>query len=106
MKPEFEELPVPKIVDVKHIRLQKDGTCYEVMAFKFEGDIKFGCLGATTDGYLVIEGLNRKAYLFKEGYKDSSYIYEKLCKTGYDLSIKDTENIQLVLGKMGIHKEP
>jgi len=105
MELKFEELAVPEIKQIRHIRLEKDGTRYEVMAFKFDDDVSFGCLGALQKGgWLVIEGLHRKAYLFHEGYIDADYLWSKLGRAGYDLSITDMENVQLILAEMGIHK--
>jgi hypothetical protein len=94
-------LPVPKVLEVRHIRMETDGTRYEMMAFRLEGEVSFGCLGAVTDGWLVIDHLNRKAYLFQpKGYLDEDYVYEKLCIAGHDLSSRDADNMTSLLRKL------
>jgi hypothetical protein len=90
----IEILPSPEVTEVKHFRLEKDGTRYEVMAFKLKGTVTFASLGTATDGWLIITHPNRRAYLLQPtGYLDESYIYEKLCKQAYPLSWKDAENL-------------
>jgi len=97
----FEELPTPKVLEVRHLRLEKDGTRYEMMAFRLEGDVSFGAMGSVTDGWLVVSHLNRRAYLFrKDGFLDDRYVYEKLCSGTHPLSDKDAENMTQLLRKL------
>ena len=92
---EITVLPTPKVSEIRHYRLEKDGTRYEVMAIRLEGKVSFSSLGTVSNGgWLIIEGLNRRAYLFQPtGYLDEVYIYEKLCKQAHPLSWKDAENL-------------
>lgn len=97
----IEKLDVPKVVEVRHLKLEKDGTKYEQLAFKIEGDFYFGSLGCVSNGWLVIDHLNRRAYLFQPaGYLDEAYVYEKLCAKAYELSKKDAENITTLLRQL------
>jgi len=95
MQTQIEKLPTPEIVEARHFRLEKDGTRYEVMAIRLKGKVSFASLGTLSNGgWLIIEGLNRRAYLLSaEGYLDEGYIYEKFCTQAYPLSWKDAENL-------------
>jgi len=106
MPTQIEKLPTPEIVEARHFRLEKDGTRYEVMAIRLKGKVSFGSLGTVTDGWLIIEGLNRRAYLLQPtGYLDEAYIYEKLCKQAYPLSWKDAENLTQLIREATDRKE-
>jgi len=97
----FEELPTPKVLEVRHLKLEKDGTRYEMMAFRLEGDVSFGALGNVTDGWLVVSHLHRRAYLFRHtGYIDTAYVFEKLCSGTHPLSQIDAENMTELLRKL------
>lgn len=92
----------PKVVEVRHMRLEKDGTRYEAMGFKLEnpsGDkVSFGSLGTVDNGgWLVVSHLYRKAYLFQpKGYLDPLYVAEKMNLTSYI----DAENLTELLRKL------
>lgn len=93
----IEDLPNPEIVKVRHLRYEKDGTRYEMLGLKVKGSFSFGTLGAITNGWLVIDHLNRKAYLFTDGYKEIGYIAEKLGDPHNPPSTTDLKNIQTLL---------
>lgn len=93
----IERRDPPKIVSVQNLHLDKDGTNYNLLVFKIVGNFCFGCLGCISgSGYLVIEGLNRRAYLFTEFVPDGQYIAEKL-SGGKELSGRDIENVMLLM---------
>jgi len=98
----WKELTPPKVVEVRHLRLEKDGTRYEMMAFKLEGEVSFGSLGSVdAGGWLVVSHLNRRAYLFQpEGFLDGRYVFEKLCRKTQGLSITDAKNMTELLRKL------
>jgi len=87
------------------LEMNKDSTHYTLFVYRFEGEMSLGCLGSVKGkACLIVNGLNRRAYLFHyPGYLHESYIYEKLCYP--ELSMKDAENIQLMLKEAGIHRE-
>lgn len=88
----------PQIDEIRQLQMDKDGTAYELLAFHLKGKVCCGSLGCVEDGWLVIEGLHRKAYLFQEkGFLDTGYVFDKLCRAGYDLSITDARNITALL---------
>jgi hypothetical protein len=86
----------PNITGIKVLHMEKDGTNYDLLALKFEGSFCFGMLGCATDGWLVIEGLNRRTYLFNYRPSDPCYVAEKL-SGGHDLSQTDIDNIMMLL---------
>ncbi len=97
----LEDLAKPEIEDTHHVRLDKDGTNYDLLVFEIKG--KFGNVevGYVTNGLLVIGG-DRKAYMFRKGdYLSYDYIHEKLCP---NWSMKDAQNIRLALLKMRLIK--
>jgi hypothetical protein len=86
------------IVAVKVLHMEKDGTNYDLLAIHFKGSFCLGMLGCATNGWLVIEGLNRRAYLFNYQPHDAFYVGEKL-SGGKELSDCDIQNIMLLLQK-------
>lgn len=74
---------------------EADGTRYTAWAYRVQ-DFKLQHLGYVEDGWLVICGLNRLAYLFqKKGVLHWSYIMEK-----YKLNQIDAENVAYVIGAL------
>ena len=80
-------------------RMEADGTHYSMTVIPIREDYNDRFLGSLGgDGYLVINGINRQAYLFKgTGYLDLDYLTEKL---GRGLTICDMENVIHLLHAM------
>jgi hypothetical protein len=92
----IERRDPPQIVAVQNLHMEKDGTKYDLLVFKLKGSFGFGMCGNVTDGFLVIEGLNRRAYLLPTFIPDGGYIGEKF-NGGNRLSTKDIENVLLLM---------
>lgn len=80
-----------------------NGTRYEIAVSKLKLDsVSFSLLGAVTDGWLVICGLTRKAYMLQDK-KDP--LHESYIKEKFDLQHKEdvkyvTELINYALGRV------
>jgi hypothetical protein len=90
----------PRILDVRVLYMDKDGTNYDLLVIEIEGHFSFGNMCMHKHGYLVLEGLNRRAYFFHEYIPDGQYVADKL-SGGRRLSARDIENI-MVLMKQGL----
>lgn len=79
--------------------MQADGTHYSMTVIPVGEDYSDRFLGSPTGpGFIVINGINRQAYLFnKTGFLDPSYLKEKL---GRDLTDCDMENVIHLLHAM------
>jgi hypothetical protein len=86
----------PRILDVRVFYMDKDGTNYDLLVIEIEGNFSFGSMSMHKHGYLVLEGLNRRAYIFHDFIPDGRYIAEKL-SGGHDLTGRDIENIMLLM---------
>jgi len=74
---------------------EADGTRYTAFAMRVR-DFKLGSLGYVEDGWLVVCGLNRTAYLFqKRGFLHWSYLMEK-----FRLNQCDAENMAYLIGNI------
>lgn len=92
----IENAEIPEITEIQHKKMDKDGTIYQMMAFKIPGVFSMGGLGSVEDGWLVVSHLKRRAYLFKErGELDPTYIGEK-----FGGSSRDAENMTILLGEL------
>lgn len=87
------------VESMKQGHMEADGTHYSMTVIPVGEDYEDRFLGNVTGkGYLVINGINRTAYLFNAtGYLDPSYIAEKL---GRGLSDCDMENVIHLLSKL------
>lgn len=92
----IEERPSPEIEAIKVLHMEKDSTNYDLLVIKIRGSFGFGSVGYVTDGFLVVEGLNRRAYMFYDYPFDAGYVGEKL-SGGHKLSQKDIENVMLLM---------
>jgi hypothetical protein len=92
----IEERDPPQIEYVKVLHMEKDSTNYDVLVIKIKGSFGLGSCGYVTDGFLVLEGLNRRAYMFYDYPFDAGYVGEKL-SGGHELSQKDIENILILM---------
>ncbi|GAI27254.1 unnamed protein product [marine sediment metagenome] len=79
--------------------MEADGTHYSMTVIPVVEDYEDRFLGCIEgDGYIVINGINRQAYLFrKTGYLDFDYVSEKL---GRGLTACDMENVIHLLHTM------
>ena len=106
MKHDLTILPVISVTvsdgvveSMKQGHMEADGTHYSMTVIPVGKDYGDRFLGSVDgDGYLVINGINRQAYLFrKTGYLDPSYVAEKL---GQGLTNCDMENVIHLLSKL------
>jgi len=72
--------------------MEADGTHYSLVVIPIPVGFSDRFLGSVSgEGYIVINGLNRKAYLFsKQGFNDPLYLGEKI---GQDTTQCDLENV-------------
>lgn len=87
------------VESMKQGYMEADGTHYSMTVIPVGEGFEDRFLGSVVGkGYLVINGINRTAYLLNAtGYLDPSYIAEKL---GRDLTNCDMENIIHLLHTM------
>lgn len=74
-----------RVIETRHGRFGEyepgNGTRYTAMAIRVVGKVSFGSLGSVTNGWLVVNGFNGKAYLFQASQVQplaDEYIQEKL----------------------------
>ena len=100
MKHQVEsEAVVEELSGGMKVTFEADITRYELYALPVKN---FGLemLGHVEDGFLVVNGLTRMAYLFNaKGYLALSYIAAKLFPRDWD-SIYDVENVSYALSKI------
>jgi hypothetical protein len=92
----IERRTPPRILDVKLFYMDKDGTNYDLLVLEIEGRFTFGNIATSGHGFLVMEGLNRRMYFFKEFNPDMEYVASKL-SGGQNLTSKDMENVLLLM---------
>ena len=74
-----------------------NGTAYEIIVTPVVGASTYGVLGSVSRGWLIINGLNGKAYLFqKHGSIDRYYVAEKLFNP--KSSVTDIDHITALIG--------
>jgi hypothetical protein len=80
-----------------------DSTSYQMLALRISGEVQCGELGRVSDGWLVVCGLNNRAYLFQnDGYLSEAYVAEKLALKN-PVSVKRvTEQVARLLNREAI----
>ena len=76
------------ILQYSHVTYEPgNGTRYEIVVVHVYERLEFGALGAVSDGFLIVNGLNQVAYLFANmpgEYLTESYVGEHLKLRGPD----------------------
>ncbi len=93
----IEQLKAPSFDIIKRVRLDKDGTYYDLIMMHTEDGISCGIIGFNSPCWLVISGINGKVYTFSEqSYLSWDYVYEKLGRA-LELGETDCKNLTIAI---------
>jgi len=94
----IEEFEAPEVDKVRRLRLDKDGTYYDVIGFHCPKGVACGMICQSESGWLVVNGLNDTAFFFRDrGYYAWDYVAEKVGRGTIEMTQRDVENFLLLV---------
>ena len=93
----IEQLKAPEFDVIRGVRMDKDGTYYDIIMMHCQKGIECGRTATKTPCWLVLSGINGMFYAFSERqYLSWDYVYEKLGRA-LTLNETDCKNLKIAI---------